>query len=104
MFDLTRFHQRKRSMVHHFPCESRAFPIFRQKNYLAHFVLHYPNTGRGTRFHHSAVQGRRALRVRAGVHLRHFPFFAFTASLKLNKRLTNNTLGVKAANVFHLHP
>lgn len=104
MFDLTRFHQRKRSMVHHFPCESRAFPIFRQKNYLAHFVLHYPNTGRGTRFHHSAVQGQRDLRARMGVRLRHFPFFTFTASLKLDKKLMDSTLGVKATDISHLHP
>ncbi len=104
MFDLTRFHQRKRSMVHHFPCESRAFPVSRQKHCSAHIVLHHPSTGRGSRFHRSAMQGRRTLRARAGARLRHFPFFAFTTSLKLNKKLMNNTLGVKAADRFNLHP
>jgi len=33
-----------------FPCESQAFPVSRQKHYSAHFVLHCPNTGRGTGF------------------------------------------------------
>ena len=58
----------------------------RQKHYSAHFVLHCPNTGRGARIHHSAVQGRRAQRARACVRVRHFSFFSFT----LHPKKTNN--------------
>ena len=89
--------------VRHFPCASRAFPFSRQKHYSAHRVLHHPSTERGTQFHRSAVQGQRDLRARMGVRLRHFPFFTFTASLKLDKKLMDSTLGVKATDISHLH-
>lgn len=69
-----------------FSCESQAFPVSRQKNYSAHFVLRRTSTGRGARIHHSAVQGRRALRARACVRVRHFSFFTFT----LHPKKTNS--------------
>ena len=51
-------------------------------------------------FCHAGTEGT----TRACARYRHFSFFAFTASPKLNKKLMNNTLGVKAADVFNLHP
>ena len=81
MLDLTRPPPRG-NVMRDFPCESQAFPVSRQKHYSAHFVLHCPNTGRGARIHHSAVQGRRALRAHACVRVRHFSFFTFTLHLK----------------------